>query len=94
MAPPTEGPRILGYIAANVRRTRTRRNMTQEKLAEAAGLSSVHVQRVERAEVNMSVTVLAALAEALKVSPATLFKAAKFTPAATGRPKKRRGKRT
>jgi transcriptional regulator with XRE-family HTH domain len=60
-------------MAVNLRRLRHARDMTQEKLAEAAGLSARYIGDIERAEASASVTVLGQIAEALKVEPADLI---------------------
>ena len=41
---------VLANIAANVRRTRERRGLTQEQLAERCGRNFRYIPRVERAE--------------------------------------------
>jgi len=83
---------ILGYVAANVRRLRLSRGLTQEALAERAGVSTVHVQRVEAGGANVSVTLLVALADALGVPPAQLLKQAKIAERRPGRPKVKRAR--
>jgi transcriptional regulator with XRE-family HTH domain len=60
-------------MAVNLRRIRHARGMTQEKLAEAAGLSARYIGEIERAEASASVTVLGQIAAALKVEPADLI---------------------
>src|SRR5687767_6174489 len=84
---------ILGYIGANVRRLRLRSGLTQEALAERAGVSTVHVQRVEAGEANVSVTVLVVLADALGVPPARLLHRASMAERRPGRPKAQRARR-
>ncbi len=61
-------------MAANVRRVRHERRLTQEELAERAGLSARYVGAIERAAVSASVTVLGRVAEALGLDPADLLK--------------------
>lgn len=80
---------MLASIGANVRRIRVKEQLTQGDLAEAADLSVRYVQRVERGKMNLSVQVLVALARALKVPPARLFRDAKMIPARPGRPRSR-----
>jgi len=79
----------LESIAANVRRLRALREVTQEQLCEQARLDLSYVQRVERASVNLSAGVLVALAEALGVRPAALLRPARLGPLRRGRPSKR-----
>jgi transcriptional regulator with XRE-family HTH domain len=80
--------RYLGFIAANLRRYRRRRGLTQEGLAESADLDLRFVQRIEHGSTNLSVSALVAIATALEVSPSALFKAAKLAPTKPGRPPK------
>ena len=49
----------------NLRRKRHDQHMTQEELAERAGLSARYVGAIERGDVSASVTVLGQIAEAL-----------------------------
>ncbi len=62
-------------VAVNLRRIRHTKNMTQEELADAAGLSMRYVGAIERADVSASVTVLGQIAEALMIEPAELVRA-------------------
>jgi transcriptional regulator with XRE-family HTH domain len=50
--------------------------MTQEELAERAGLSARYVGGIERADVSASVTVLGRIADALEVEAPELVRAA------------------
>jgi transcriptional regulator with XRE-family HTH domain len=61
-------------MAANVRRLRLARGMSQEDLAERSGLSARYVSSIERAVVAASVTVLGQLADALQVDPCELIR--------------------
>jgi transcriptional regulator with XRE-family HTH domain len=78
----------MGYVAANVRRIRLQRALTQEELAEAAGIDTAYVARVERAVVNVTVATLAELADGLRVEPGELLVKAKMHRVAKGRPRK------
>ena len=62
-------------MAVNLRRIRHDRNMTQEELADLAGLSARYIGAIERADVSASVTVLGQIADALNVEPGELVKA-------------------
>ena len=64
-------------MAVNVRRARQARQMTQEELADRAGLSSRYLGSIERAEVSASVTVLGRLADALSIDAAELIQSPK-----------------
>ncbi len=58
----------------NLRRKRHDQHMTQEELAERAGLSARYVGAIERGDVSASVTVLGQIAEALGVEPGELLR--------------------
>ena len=60
-------------VAANLRRIRHDRRLTQEELAHRAGLSSRYVGSIERADVSASVAILGRLAEALDIDPRDLI---------------------
>ena len=60
----------------NLRRKRQDQHMTQEELAERAGLSVRYVGAIERGDVSASVTVLGQIAEALGVEPGDLLRRA------------------
>lgn len=59
-------------MAINLRRIRHDKQLTQEDLADNAGLSARYIGAIERADVSASVTVLGQIAEALGVEPAEL----------------------
>lgn len=61
-------------MAINLRRIRHVKKMTQEELADSAGLSVRYIGAIERADVSASVTVLGRIAEALGVDAADLVK--------------------
>ena len=63
-------------MAVNLRRLRHAKGMTQEELAERAGLSARYVGGIERADVSASVTVLGRIAEALELEATELVRAA------------------
>jgi len=79
----------MQYAAANIRRLRVRRAMTQETLAAESGLDVTYVARVERATINLSIGVLAQLADALRVDPRELLRPARMHVISMGRPKKK-----
>jgi transcriptional regulator with XRE-family HTH domain len=60
-------------MATNLRRERHDRKMTQEDLADRAGLSSRYLGSIERGAVSASVTVLGRLATALRINPCDLI---------------------
>lgn len=60
-------------LAINLRRARHARKVTQEELADRAGLSARYVGSIERGAVSASVSVLGRLAKALSVDPCLLI---------------------
>jgi transcriptional regulator with XRE-family HTH domain len=60
-------------MAANVRRIRAERKLSQEELAHRAGISVRYLGSVERGETAATVVVLGQLARALRVKPADLL---------------------
>lgn len=61
-------------FASNLRRIRREKGLSQEALADLAGLHRTYVGSVERAERNVSIDNMERLAIALKVSLAELVK--------------------
>ena len=61
-------------FALNLRRAREQRNLSQEALADAAGLHRTYVGSVERGERNISIDNIERLANAVGLSPAELLK--------------------
>jgi transcriptional regulator with XRE-family HTH domain len=91
---PTRGTDItaqLESIGANVRRLRTRVGvgLTQEKLAEKAGLDYAWLRKLERGKVDLRIQTLVRIANALAVKPGVLLRAAKLEEAKPGRPRNR-----
>jgi transcriptional regulator with XRE-family HTH domain len=63
----------ISTLAMNVRRYRDERNLSQEKLANLAGMEYSQVSRIERGLLNTSISVIFALARALEIAPASLI---------------------
>ena len=63
----------LARVAANVRRLRRERELTQAELAERASVDLRYLQRIEAAKVHAGVGYVAAVAAALGVEPGELF---------------------
>lgn len=80
---------MMQYAAANIRRLRRMRALTQEDLAAQSGLDVTYLARVERATINLSIGVLAVLADALAVDPGKLLRPARMHVIEMGRPRKK-----
>jgi transcriptional regulator with XRE-family HTH domain len=61
-------------MAINLRQLRHARGMTQEELAERAGLSARYIGAIERANTSASVSVLGRIADALKIEACELIR--------------------
>jgi DNA-binding XRE family transcriptional regulator len=81
---------LLESVAANVRRCRQKRDLTQEQLAELAGIELRSLQNIETGRTNLRVVTLHRLAEALGVAPAVLLEPGKLPTRPRGRPPGRR----
>ncbi len=64
----------LAALGANVRRQREARQLTQEKLAERAGLDPTYISGIERGLRNPGIKNVARLARALGLTTAALCK--------------------
>ncbi len=64
------------YVGDNLKRLRVLNALTQEELAEKAGLTSTAVARIERNESEPRMTTLRKLAAALGVAPRELIEGA------------------
>jgi transcriptional regulator with XRE-family HTH domain len=60
-------------VGTNVRRLRTAKGLTQEKLADGADIDTRYVGGIERGEENPTVAVLGKLADVLGVHPSELL---------------------
>jgi transcriptional regulator with XRE-family HTH domain len=61
-------------VGKNIRRLRKARGLTQEQLAEEAGMAMRYLSGVERGEENPTLRFLVMIADALGVQPAELLK--------------------
>jgi transcriptional regulator with XRE-family HTH domain len=71
--------KILRLFGERLRELRTERNLSQERLAELAGLDRNYVGQIERAERNVALVNIIRIAKALEIEPNALF--APFTTA-------------
>ena len=65
--------RLRAIVARNLRRLRAERDITQEELAERAGINRNYVGMIEREENAPTVDTLEKLAEVLQVEPTSLL---------------------
>ncbi|CAG9183228.1 helix-turn-helix domain-containing protein [Cupriavidus pinatubonensis] len=72
MANPTQTCNAQRLFATNMRRIRKEKELTQERVAEAAGLHPNYISSVERAERNISICNIERIAIALGVTMAEL----------------------
>jgi XRE family transcriptional regulator, regulator of sulfur utilization len=68
------GKDIQHAFGARVRRLRKDRNWSQEKMAEASGLHWTYIGQVERGERNVTLQSVHAIARALRMKIADLFR--------------------
>lgn len=83
---------VLASIGANVRRSRLRKGLTQEGLAERCSVEPRTIQSIERARTNLSIAVLVSVADGLGVDPRSLMRPGELGPARPGRPPKKKRK--
>lgn len=65
--------RILLEFGNNVRKARLRQNMSQEQLADRAGVHRTYIGMIERAEKNITLENIEKIAKALDVKPDKLL---------------------
>jgi transcriptional regulator with XRE-family HTH domain len=76
MASPRKKAEIVEVVARNVRAARLNAGLSQEELAHEAQVDRTYVSQVEGGRRNITVTVLARIAAALKMTPDRLLIAA------------------
>ncbi|HYK00607.1 MAG TPA: helix-turn-helix transcriptional regulator [Thermoanaerobaculia bacterium] len=64
---------ILRLFGERLRELRTERNLSQESLAELAGLDRNYIGQIERAERNVALVNIVRIAKALEIEPGDLF---------------------
>jgi transcriptional regulator with XRE-family HTH domain len=67
MFAPTQKRDVVALFAANMRRIRKAKKLTQEQVAESANLHPNYISSVERAERNISIRNIGRIAVALDV---------------------------
>lgn len=73
MARAAQECRLVTVFAGNVRRLRKERGLSQEELAEAAGVHRTYVGMIERSEKNVTIYNIERIALALNVPPGSLL---------------------
>jgi transcriptional regulator with XRE-family HTH domain len=66
--------KILEYFGARVREIRRRHGLSQEKLAELAGVHRTYIGMIERAEKNLTLTNIERISKALDTKISEIFK--------------------
>jgi transcriptional regulator with XRE-family HTH domain len=66
---------ILRLFGERLRELRTERGLSQERLAELAGLDRNYIGQIERAERNVALVNIVRIAKALETEPAEMFAA-------------------
>lgn len=64
----------MSTFGKNVLRIRLENGLTQEQLADEAGISQVQVARIESGKLNTSISTVVAIADALNTDIGNLFK--------------------
>ncbi len=63
----------LEKIGSKIRKVRTSNNLSQQKMAEIAGISYKYLGEIERGQVNLSVEILLKISNALHVDPSEIL---------------------
>lgn len=64
---------LLHVFSVNVKRYRKKKNISQEKLAELAGLHRTYISALERERRNISIDNIQRISEALEIEANLLF---------------------
>jgi len=73
MSIPPQNSRLVGIFAANVRRLRNEIGISQEELAERAGVHRTYIGMLERSEKNVTIYNIERIADALSVEASILL---------------------
>lgn len=76
VADKSDGELALMRLGDAIRSHRLALNMSQEALADAAGINRTHMGEVERGKRNVSFLAIVKIAKAMKVSPSHMLAAA------------------
>lgn len=64
---------VMIRFGKNVQKFRQMKGITQEQLADEAGISQVQIARIESGKLNTSISTVVAIANALKINEGDLF---------------------
>ncbi len=79
---------VVARLSPNARKLRIAAGLTQERLAERAGIDASYAQRLERgAPVNVTIAIVGALARALDADVSKLLRVARPAVRSAGRPR-------
>lgn len=73
-----DSDQVLISLGAAVRAVRHERGLSQEALADAAGIDRSHMGKIERGERNVTILNIARIATALDALPSDILRAAKL----------------
>lgn len=71
--PKLRDPHAINLLAQNLKRFRLEKKLTQEELANKAGMEFSTISRIERGLLNASISLVFALATALDIKPTQLL---------------------
>lgn len=74
MVPAPTNTCLREIVAANVRKERLRKGLSQEALADLSRLHRTYIGSIERGERNVSIDNIEKIAKALSVNPADLLR--------------------
>lgn len=68
--------RLIPYLAQSIKKRRAQLGMTHENVAELTGFSPEYIEFIETGGTNFSMRTLKSIAEALRMAPSQLIRAA------------------
>jgi len=83
---PSDPDQVVHNVGRRVAELRAERGLTQEQLAEAAGVSIKYLQRIEAGRQNLTIRSLVGFANLLDAKPVEFFEAPATTGGRIGRP--------